>query len=387
MCRVVRCYPIERDGLVRMTTRVGVAGDDIGVGAQPIRELPTDHREDARVKFPAGGTQHRLIGGVVNEGVLEAVRRGTLARRRGQTRRLERRDSLDDSSVGILRRLPGVGDHEADKIDREVAPNDCRDLGDGLALAEPIETGEQQAVEAERDVGSVSGDEVSGVALERGLHQLLEEQWVALGTLDDPADGRSKHVVVDESSRTSCDAGSEIGRRLRGNRLDRDARRRCQIGPQRGPTHSCRHQQQHPGPTDRSSGLSKEFEARRIRPMHVLDTQHNRLSFAETDQPGDEAVHGQAAIGLGAEMVEYPLRRMLDVEQRCQQCDWPVDAEPGGLEQTLDPTDPLARVVIGSQPGSALDDLDDRVERRVLTLAHTVTLEPMVLDAVEMLAQ
>ena len=162
-------------------------GDELGCGRDDLREPVLQHRRDPSVQDLPAGLEQRLIRGVLDQGVLEAV--GGLGRSAAAEDQLGS-DQLVERGAQMLFRP--IGDRRKQLV-RELAADDRPDLGDLLDRREAVEAGHQRVVKRRRDrerrqwAGQLVA--VAGVReqarFQHRLGQLLDEQRHAVGARHD----------------------------------------------------------------------------------------------------------------------------------------------------------------------------------------------------------
>ena len=261
---------------------------------EPAGEEPLHRRSHLVVQRSAVAEKDRLVGGLLGEAVMERVL--PFARPPDESRALQ----------GVQPRAelgPIAGDRAQDRLIEGTADHGCElQRAPGVAF-ERVEARGDQCLQGRRDgVGrSVRADR-------RG--QLLEEERVPLGPLEDPrADGVGSRDIREEL----VDQRAAV---LIRERRERDLRRPIRVlrfepplqppgrGSLVGPE---REQHERRLVVVDLRGLDQEVHRRVVAPMEVLEDQHARLLAGVPRRPRDQ-IHDRAAEGLAFERFLSGLR-------------------------------------------------------------------------------
>jgi hypothetical protein len=115
------------------------------LGFDDSRKPVLEHLRDASVQLLAPGLEQRLIGGVLDQGVLETV--GRVGRAAAAKHELGA-DQLIEPAFQLL--LRPVGDC-GDELVGELAADHGADLGEFLDRGQPVEARHQRIVQVRRD--------------------------------------------------------------------------------------------------------------------------------------------------------------------------------------------------------------------------------------------
>ena len=170
--------------------------DQAGLGAvtrQQLRLVLGDFRElafegfgDAGVKRASRLAQQRAIGRVLHQGMLEQI---------GRVRRHALPEQQTSRNETVERRLQlrlRLAHHRSQQSMRELSPDRRADLRDLFGRAEPIEPRHQRGVQAcgtaragDGTAAAVRSRVALALRLQHRLGHFLDEQWNAVGALDD----------------------------------------------------------------------------------------------------------------------------------------------------------------------------------------------------------
>ena len=185
-----------------------VTRQQLGLVLCDLGELAFQNFGNARVQPASRLAQQRAIGGVLHQGMLEQVcrlRRHALA---------EQQPCGDEPVERRSQVCPRLARHRRQKGVRELPPDGCADLRHVLGGAEPVEPRHQGGVQTCRDrvsrrrnrSGQMLG-RTFAFSLQNRLGHLLDEQWDAVGALDDILPDALRNWLV---SRDAVDDGIDI---------------------------------------------------------------------------------------------------------------------------------------------------------------------------------
>jgi hypothetical protein len=254
-------------------------GDEGGVLVEPVGVEIDEGGCGGGVEPGAALGQERPVGNLLRQGMPEAVfhdaHSRSLLEELGGTQRTQH--------VGeVLRRLGGHGGE--DRLGER--PSDHRGHLERrlLPLGKPVDTGGRRRLhggrhphvaQRAREPGG-AGCTVEGPILHQGAHQLLDEERIAAGALDDVGQqGGEGRVGPEEIAQELADrAGPQGGdRKLAVIRLTHPVRR--ELRPEVG-------QHQRPSPGVQVDQVAQEGGALWVEPVEVLDQQEQRFLLAAT---------------------------------------------------------------------------------------------------------
>jgi hypothetical protein len=156
-----------------------VVPEQLRLAAHVLGEALLEHRGHQPVQLDAAAAQQRLVGGVANQRVAEL-----------ESRPLDRRAALEDAGAdqpldGAVERVRGDVDDRREQPRGEAAPENGSHLRDIAGGPEPVEPGQQRALQR--------GGQARALRLAGRRHQLLDEQRDAVGAIGHLVD----HVRVE----------------------------------------------------------------------------------------------------------------------------------------------------------------------------------------------
>ena len=264
-----------------------MAGDDLGQAFDHRGELLDQHIGDARVQLSPPAPEHRGVGGVLHQRVLERV--GRLGRRSAPGDQAGGRQPLE-RRVELRRRQAR---HRGNQRVGEFASDRGADLRHVLGRGEPVEARHQRGLQRrryrERRQRSVEHVAVRHLtqqpALEQRAGQFLDEQRHAVGVRENLLDdGVGQRLVPG-------DAGNDAGAVAAAKAAQRHHRHMRLADPGRLELRPDRDDQQHRQVGGAGNRSVEQIERCRIDPVGVLEhDQHGALrrSAVELVEQGGE---------------------------------------------------------------------------------------------------
>ena len=262
---------------LRLSPERQVVTDQLRLGGEALRELPLHDRGDAAMELQPALAQQRLVGGVADQGVPEliaaAVDRGAVLEDPGG------REPPQLPAQAVRWELGRRGEQPLG----EAASEHGGDLGDVAGAAEPVEPGEQRALQR--------GRQAAPVVVVRARDQLLHEQRHAVGPFRHPIGQLGVHAAG------RGERARERSGLLRAEPVEREVN---VAGEARLALETPRHDQQHRRLGQPALEQAHQLERRGVAPMQVLRG-HDHRSLAwpapRASSAAPPSAHGGTARG------------------------------------------------------------------------------------------
>ena len=315
-------------------------------------------RADLEMQIGSGALEQPSVRGVADQHVVEPDDRFVAPVGAGRLDLLLAAQPLDH---GVEIVAAGVGQQRGQGAERELRPDDRRQLEHpSLGVGEALDAGGEQRLDRRRHLDRLGVDgEIPTVSdlhdhavVDEHPHQLADEQRVAVGRV-----GQAGGELLGECGATEQFSGEQFGRRgVEAFERHDGGHPPAGLGEWRADVADLRAGQpdhQHRRRLRPLGEMFEQVEEQRLRPLDVVDHQHQRLAFAEDL---DQSAHGEERIlgrpGCGG------------ADERAQQLDEPGGASALVADQRPQRLDDLVggRVVV--EAGDRLKQFRDRRERR-----------------------
>ena len=303
---------------------------------------------DPAVDLAALAAQQGLVGGILDQGVLEHV--GQLVARAAPYHKT-RGDEVGQRRVEAIRRQI---DAALEQRRRENPPDGRSDLGHMARAVDAVEPGHQRVVERCRHRRRLTAGSARRALRDRA-GDLLDEQRNAVRPVDDPLD--------DLRRQAGCHLRDDCSGFRRRQWPQRELGRVRQADPGRpalGP--EGRHHED-PEACHRSKGQLEQFARGRVDPVGVLEHQEHWRMAGEPGELGQQRPE-QAALALSRRQRGDRIRRVGETQQVRHRRQVRRRIDPAAVEDRPQPLQAPRRVGLALQTRRVDELLGDRPQRR-----------------------